>query len=94
MKKCLSSIIVATILSLTLVTNSTAETSSKLPTKKQTELGLYLTAKDAYQMKSENPDVLLVDVRSRAEIAFLGMPQISDANIPYMMAEDGESWDE
>lgn len=94
MKKCLSSIIVATILSLTLVTNSTAETSSKLPTKKQTELGLYLTAKDAYQMKSENPDVLLVDVRSRAEIAFLGMPQISDANIPYMMAEDWESWDE
>ena len=94
MKKSLSSIIVGTILSFTLVASATAETTDNLPEKKQTQLGLYLLAKDAYKMKSENPDVLLVDVRTRAEIAFLGMPQITDANIPYMMASDWEDWDE
>ena len=94
MKKSFSTIIVGAILSLALVATVTAETIDNLPAKKQTQLGLYLTAKDAYKMKSENPDVLLVDVRSRAEIAFLGMPQISDANIPYMMADDWDTWNE
>lgn len=93
-KKSFSVIILSAILSSVLVTNASAENIADLPAKKQTQLGLYLTAKDAYKMKSENTDVLLVDVRTRAEISFLGMPQISDANIPYMMAEDWGTWDE
>jgi rhodanese-related sulfurtransferase len=87
-------IIAGVILSLTLVTTIAAAAIDNLPTKKQTERGLYLTATDAYKMKSENPDVLLVDVRTQAEVAFLGMPQISDANIPYMIAEDWNNWNE
>ncbi|MEJ2694591.1 MAG: rhodanese-like domain-containing protein [Candidatus Thiodiazotropha sp.] len=94
MKKSYPSIIVGAILSLALIATATAETVDNLPAKKQTELGLYLTAKNAYKLKSENPDVLLVDVRTRAEVAFLGMPQISDANIPYMVPGDWETWNE
>lgn len=32
----------------------------------------------------KDPDVLFVDVRSRAEVAFLGLPKRADKNIPYM----------
>lgn len=94
MKITFSHCIVGALLSLALVSTAAAETTDNIPTKKQTERGLYLTAKDAYKLKSENPDVLFVDVRTRAEVTFLGMPQISDANIPYMMPGDWGNWDE
>lgn len=87
-----SRIILATLLLVSVATSAIA--ADGIPSKKQTELGLYLTAKDAYQLKSEHSDVIFVDVRTRAEIAFVGMPQISDANIPYMLAEDWGTWDE
>jgi rhodanese-related sulfurtransferase len=57
-------------------------------------LGLYLTAKDAYTLKSQKSDVIFVDIRTRAEIAFVGMPQISDANIPYAVPGSWNNWDE
>ena len=60
--------------------------SNTLPKKKQTKLGLYLTAKEAHKIISKNPSkVLFVDIRTRAEINFLGMPTVADANIPYML---------
>jgi rhodanese-related sulfurtransferase len=93
-KKKFFSLITGTILSLALVTTAAAESFDNIPAKKQTELGLYLTAKDAYKMKTEDPKVLLIDVRTRAEVAFLGMPQVSDANIPYMMPGEWDVWDE
>lgn len=81
-------------MSFVLVSTATALTNDSIPAKKQTELGLYLTAKDAYKLKSENSDVIFVDVRTRAEVSFIGMPQISDANIPYMTAEEWENWND
>lgn len=94
MENKLSRFILSTLLSLAVVSAATAANTDSIPSKKQTELGLYLTAKDAYALKSENADVIFVDVRTRAEVAFLGMPENSDANIPYMMAGDWTSWDE
>lgn len=89
-----SRIILSAVLSLVFISTASAETANNIPSKKQTELGLYLTAKDAYDLKSEKSDVIFVDVRTRAEVAFIGMPLVSDANIPYMMSGDWGNWDE
>ena len=63
--------------------------------EKLTDLGLYVTAEEAYEMKLiANEDVLFVDVRTRAELAFLGMTNMVDVNIPYMLAGDWDEWDD
>jgi len=54
-------------------------------TKKHTTLGLYLTAAEVHKKITTNKKVLFIDVRTRAEVNFLGMPSQADANIPYMV---------
>ncbi len=63
-------------------------------TQKQTTLGLYLTATEAHKMLNENQGIVFIDVRTRAEVAFLGMATGVDANIPYMTVGDWDEWDE
>ena len=68
---------------------------SKLKKKKQTTLGLYLTAKQAHDMiKSNHSKTLFVDVRTRSEVNFLGMPTLADANVPYMEMNEWYAWNE
>ena len=55
-----------------------------LPKSKQTKLGLYVNAEEAARM-GEDQKALLIDVRSRAEVAFLGLPTAVDIHIPYMV---------
>lgn len=55
-----------------------------IPDSKQTKAGLYVTAAEAVDLLKD-PDVLLVDIRSRAEVAFLGLPERADKHIPYMV---------
>lgn len=65
---------------------------SNLPKKKQTPQGLYITAKQAYQDRISSSDSsLFIDVRTRAEVEFVGMTDMVDFNIPYM-THDNESW--
>jgi rhodanese-related sulfurtransferase len=94
MKKLPSRFIMSMIFSLLLVAAATAETTVSLPDKKQTKVGLYLTAKDAYKLKTDNPEAIFVDVRTRSEVTFLGMPQIADANIPFKIPKDWSGWNE
>ncbi len=69
--------------------------SADIGKKKQTELGLYMTATEAYGYVTSHADsTLFVDVRTRAEVAFLGMPTIADANVPYMLEGDWDQWDD
>ena len=69
--------------------------AAEIAKKKQTPQGLYLTAVEAYDFVQKNiKDVLFLDVRTRAEVDFLGMPTIADANIPYMLEGDWDQWDE
>jgi len=69
--------------------------AAHLSKKKQTKLGLYVTAKEAYGLYTHNKEkVLFVDVRTRAEVNFLGMPTLADANIPYMEMNEWYAWDE
>ena len=53
-----------------------------LPKGKQTTLGLYVTAAQAYQMWKDAPDkVKVIDVRTPEEFAFVGHPEMA-WNIP------------
>lgn len=87
------------ILSISLVlsvlsTTAFAAGSNSLPKKKQTTLGLYLSSNEAYDLiEAEGDNMLFVDVRTRAEVNFLGMPTVADANIPYMKLSEWYAWD-
>jgi len=57
--------------------------NSSLPQKKQTVLGLYLSAEQAYEKWKAAPDhVKIIDVRTPEEYAFVGHPEMV-WNIPY-----------
>lgn len=56
--------------------------SSSLPKAKQTTLGLYVTAAQAYDMWKAAPDkVKIIDVRTPEEFAFVGHPAMA-WNVP------------
>jgi rhodanese-related sulfurtransferase len=56
--------------------------ADKLPKGKQTVLGLYVTAAEAYDMWKASPDtVKVIDVRTPEEFAFVGHPEMA-VNIP------------
>jgi len=72
-----------------------AEDWSALSKKKQTKLGLYMTPTQAYEhMQKEGDKSLFLDIRSRAEINFLGSPTSIDANVPYMELNEWYAWNE
>lgn len=57
-----------------------------VPAAKRTTCGLYATAQDAYDMISEAPEkILFIDVRTPAELQFIGMPTLVDANVPVLL---------
>ena len=88
--------IFALICASTIAFNASAESDfSKLPEKKQTKLGLYMTPADAAEYVQKNAEkTLFVDVRTRAEVNFLGTPTSIDANIPYMEVNEWWAWNE
>ena len=64
---------------------------SAVETRYHTRFDLYLTAREAHDLKTSRPDeVLFVDVRSRQEVHYTGIADQVDANIPYRM--DTLSW--
>lgn len=68
---------------------------SSLPDKKKTKLGLYFTPTQAYDyVAHNNTKTLFIDIRTRAEVNFLGTPTDIDANIPYMEVNEWWSWNE
>jgi rhodanese-related sulfurtransferase len=49
-----------------------------------TPYDLYLSAREAYEMKTSRPDeVTFIDVRTRPEVHYVGIADQIDANIPY-----------
>lgn len=55
--------------------------------KKQTPWGLYVTAKEAYDLKQRHGDAaLFVDVRDPVEIMFTGFTDVVDVNIPFLLS--------
>jgi len=75
-------------------TRALAVTEADLPKSKHTKLGLYLTPSEAHEMIGQDPaKVLFIDVRTPAEMNFIGMPTEADANVPYMLMPDFPVWD-
>jgi rhodanese-related sulfurtransferase len=55
-----------------------AEPDANLPKEKQTVLGLYVTAKEAYEKWKAEPDqVKIIDVRTPEEFLFVGHPTLA-----------------
>ena len=77
------------------VSGAWAVDASSLSKKKRTDAGLYLDAKEAYEVvKKEGDSTLFVDVRTRAEVNFLGMASPADANVPYMTLSEWYAWND
>jgi rhodanese-related sulfurtransferase len=67
--------------------------TGEVPQKLHTPFGLYLTPNEAYNMKADEGDqVLLVDIRSRAELKYVGSSNLVDANIPYRFIHEDLAW--
>lgn len=76
-------------------TAALAADPARVPPNKQTKAALYLDAREAYELKQTLGDkTLLIDVRTRAEITYLGMPTVADAHIPAFEHPPNAGWDE
>ncbi|MEO1962403.1 MAG: rhodanese-like domain-containing protein [Cycloclasticus sp.] len=72
----------------------TTITTDSLKEKKQSESNKYLTATQAYAVVQDSADdILFIDVRTPAEVEFVGWTSLVDAVIPYM-DNDFDEWDE
>ena len=92
MKNKLAALSLLTLLTLS-TTVAVAINAASVPELKRTQLGLYLTSAEAHEAATKEK-LLFVDVRTRAEVNFLGIPTVADANIPYMEMDNMYSWDE
>ena len=73
-------------------TQVTMPDTCPLPKAKQTILGLYLTAKEAYSMWQANPEeVIILDTRTLEELLFVGHPPMA-WRVP--VASQNYTWDE
>lgn len=76
------------------VSTALAIDAKTVPTIKQTKLGQYLSAEETAGFVARNPSAtLFLDVRTPAEVAFVGMPASADANVPYMVQPEFPVWD-
>lgn len=59
--------------------------SDELAKSKQTALGKYIGAKDAFDLvKKDRAKILFIDIRTSAELMYVGMTQEIDAHVPFM----------
>jgi rhodanese-related sulfurtransferase len=75
-------------------TNTDFQEADKLslPKEKQTKLGLYVTASEAYEMWQKEPHkIKIIDVRTPEEYLFVGLPTMA-WKIP--VARQSYTWDE
>ena len=69
--------------------------AARVPVSKQTKAGLYLDAREAHALKQQaGSQALLVDIRTRGEVIYLGMPTAVDAHIPFVDHPAGTPWDD
>ena len=66
---------------------ATSVDTDALPRQKATALGLYVTSRDAAAALAVDPEIVLLDVRTRAEFQFVGHATPADANIPLLLLD-------
>jgi rhodanese-related sulfurtransferase len=68
-------------------------TPDQVATVKRTESQRYLLSQEAFDFKSKDPaQTLLIDVRTLAELQFVGYTSLMDGNVPYL-TYDYTDWD-
>lgn len=73
------------------VSAQSTEATREIPKEKQTSLGLYVTAKEAFEKwKAEPEQVKILDVRTPHEYVFVGHPEMA-WNIPFLFMT--HQWD-
>lgn len=65
-----------------------------LSEKKRTQAARYLSATEAASYLAEHEDALLIDVRTRAEVNFVGIATRADRNIPFKLVDEFWSFNE
>jgi rhodanese-related sulfurtransferase len=84
----------AALLALAFASPALAIEAAKVPEEKRTKIGLYVDSKEAYAMKQGlGAKALFLDVRTRAEAQYVGLPAVADAIVPLVEVSSGE-WDE
>ncbi len=69
--------------------------AARVPVSKQTKAGLYLDAREAYTLKQQaGSQALMVDIRTRGEVIYLGMATAADVHIPFVDHPAGTPWDD
>lgn len=70
-----------------------AAPKNEVPAKYHTPYDLYLSPQEAYALKLAHGDGLLfIDVRTRAELKYIGIADPVDANIPVRLLRDDYAW--
>ena len=83
------------VLLLLTISFAHAAPATVVPEKWHTPYSLYLTPKEAYEMKLADPTAtLLIDVRTRAEVKYIGLADGVDANIPIRTLDPQYRWSE
>lgn len=68
------------------------------PAYGETNLGLYVTAREAFELLEQNESALLIDVRDPVEIKFTGFAEPTDIHVPWVLADtarfdkEGSTW--
>ena len=83
-------------LSLSLPALAEGVDASTLPDYKRSRLQLYLTPQEAHKIVGEaSAQTLFLDVRTRAEAMYVGMPTMADGLVPYVEHQElMTDWDE
>lgn len=76
----------ALLVAMTLFPGSMQAAPEPAEPENQTPWGLYLTSKEAYEMKKEFGDkALFIDVREPIEMMFTGYTDVIDVNVPFLL---------
>jgi len=59
----------------------------EIPAYRETQLGLYVTASEAYALMQDEPSAVLIDVRDPIEIKFTGFAEPTDIHVPWVLAD-------
>lgn len=90
MRRVVASVVLAVLCGL-----AQADPWDTVPPKKATVLKLYMHPKQVLERMSgsDAAKTLFLDVRTPQEAMFVGMPQLADANVPYMVLPELPEWD-
>jgi rhodanese-related sulfurtransferase len=92
MKKIMTAALFALLLAVPAIAEAIDPAS--LPVPKRTVLGKYLSAKQAYDIVTqERADILFLDVRTGAELMFVGSTSEIDFQIPFTEMAEPRAWD-